>query len=285
MAKELENIASVTSVGNLPHKMEEAENAKAEVEAKILERVSLYSICRYLNLTVSFQNALLAETTEEWEQCEKKMKDVRSWIEKTKAALESVQNKKKPLRDQHALREKMLADVQIQKTKISLSLEKLQVRLFVYLCSNVYFPFLQLHFRSGIGGDSKITEAAEVLIEELNQLNQVIKDQSSQLEIAIAQVDRYQMEVQQLRQQIIQVEQQLRSLMTPTHLTHDREQAARDQQVGIAMFLYCSVDHMEMACPLSYLQPIRVFIVSNPVFDNYQKLFNSTRKIKQTKQK
>lgn len=41
MAKELENIANVTSVGDLPHKMEEAEIAKAEVEAKILERVSI----------------------------------------------------------------------------------------------------------------------------------------------------------------------------------------------------------------------------------------------------
>lgn len=167
------------------------------------------------------------------------MKDVRSWIEKTKTSLESPQNKKKPLRDQHALREKMLADVQIQKTKISLSLEKLQVRFTSYLFSNLYYYFLQLHFRSGIGGDSKVTEAAEALIEDLEQLNQTIKDQSSQLETAIAQVDRYQMEVQQLRQQIIQVEQQLRSLMAPTHLTHDREQSARDQQVGIDLF--CSV--------------------------------------------
>lgn len=44
MAKELENIANVTSVGDLPQKMEEAENAKAEVEAKILERVSTFII-------------------------------------------------------------------------------------------------------------------------------------------------------------------------------------------------------------------------------------------------
>lgn len=57
------------------------------------------------------------------------MKDVRGWIEKTRSSLDSQQNKKKPLRDQHALREKMLADIQIQKTKISLSIEKLQVSL------------------------------------------------------------------------------------------------------------------------------------------------------------
>lgn len=58
------------------------------------------------------------------------MKDVRSWIDKTKTNLESQQNKKKPLRDQHAIREKMLADIHIQKTKISLSVEKLQVNVF-----------------------------------------------------------------------------------------------------------------------------------------------------------
>lgn len=40
MARELDNIANVTTVGNLPQKMEEAETAKTEVEAKILERVT-----------------------------------------------------------------------------------------------------------------------------------------------------------------------------------------------------------------------------------------------------
>lgn len=39
MAKELDYIGSVTSVGDLPQKMEEAEESKTEVEAQILERV------------------------------------------------------------------------------------------------------------------------------------------------------------------------------------------------------------------------------------------------------
>ncbi|KAK9711342.1 hypothetical protein QE152_g25509 [Popillia japonica] len=144
MAKELDHIASVTSVGDLPQKMEEAEEAKVEVESKILAR-----------------NSLLQETSEEWEQCEKKIKDVRSWMDKTKSALESPQNKKKPLRDQHALREKLVNDCQIQKTKIGLSVDK-----------------LQLHFRSGIGGDSKVAESADELCSELDELNVAIKEQS-----------------------------------------------------------------------------------------------------------
>lgn len=76
---------------------------------------------------IFLQHALLNETSEEWEQCEKKLKDVRSWIDKSKLSLESTTNKKRPLRDQHALREKMLADIAIQRTKISMSVEKLQV--------------------------------------------------------------------------------------------------------------------------------------------------------------
>lgn len=56
------------------------------------------------------------------------MKDVRLWIDKSRQALESPQNKKRPLRDQLGLREKMISDITIQKTKISISVEKLQVR-------------------------------------------------------------------------------------------------------------------------------------------------------------
>lgn len=182
------------------------------------------------NTFYSLQNSLLQETSEEWEQCEKKMKDVRSWIEKTRSALESPQNKKKPLRDQHALREKLVNDCLIQKTKISLSVEK-----------------LQLHFKSGIGGDSKIADAADSLAQELDQLNGTIREQSRQLETAIAQVDQYQLEVQQLRQQILQVEQQLRSVINPTQLAHDSEQLLRDQQVGflskLTTYVFFCINH------------------------------------------
>lgn len=75
----------------------------------------------------------MQETTEEWEQCEKKIKDVKSWMDKSKTALESPQNKKRPLRDQHAIREKMVSDIHIQKAKISISVEKLQVCLYYLL--------------------------------------------------------------------------------------------------------------------------------------------------------
>lgn len=154
-------------------------------------------------------------------------------MEKTKAALENPQNKKKPLRDQHVLREKLVGDCQIQKTKISLSVEKLQVFPKHTLKELFKTPDFQLHFRSGIGGDSTVTHTADELLRDLDHLNLHIKEQSKQLEGAVAQVDQYQLEVQQLRQHIIQVEQQLRSVLNPTQLTHDSEQLVREQQVGV----------------------------------------------------
>lgn len=120
----------------------------------------------FLSFVIAFvsQNALLQETCEEWEQCEKKLKDIRTWMDKTKTTLESPQHKKKPLRDQLGLCEKLIADISIQRTKITLSVEKLQViftgiisfkqiRLLLILQSNIhkrtyskYFFFISFPF-------------------------------------------------------------------------------------------------------------------------------------------
>lgn len=196
MAKELDNIRQVTSTGDLPEKFTEAEEAKIQVEGQLLER-----------------NALLQETSEEWEQCERKMKEVRSWMEKARQTLDSPQNKKKPLRDQHAIREKMLSDIAIQKTKITISVEKLRV-----------------HFRSGIGGDKRITEIAEELLSELDVLYKTVKEETASLEVSLDQIDQYQQEIQKLRQKVVQVEQQLRTVLSPTYLPNNREKAIQEQQ-------------------------------------------------------
>lgn len=79
------------------------------------------------------QNALLHEACEEWEQFERKMKEIKLFIEKSYSAIESTANKKRTLREQHDLREKMLADITIQKKKSTLSTEKLQVNYLLYI--------------------------------------------------------------------------------------------------------------------------------------------------------
>lgn len=179
MGRELENIGQVTTVGDLPEKLAEAEEGKVQVEGQLLERVSLFRP-KFKLLSSGYQksilqNALLQEASEEWEQCERKMKDVRSWMEKAKQTLELPQNKKKPLRDQHAIREKMLSDIAIQKTKITISVEKLEV-----------------HFRSGIVGDNRVKNTADDLIAELNSLHNTVKEQTTSLEACLAQIDQYQ---------------------------------------------------------------------------------------------
>lgn len=69
----------------------------------------------------------------------------------------------------------MLSDIAIQKTKISFSVEKLQV-----------------HFKTGIGGDNKIAETADDMINELNLLNDTVKEQTASLESCLTQIDQYQ---------------------------------------------------------------------------------------------
>lgn len=96
-------------------------------------------------------------------------------MEKARQTLELPQNKKKPLRDQHAIREKMLSDIAIQKTKITISVEKLEV-----------------HFRSGIVGDNRVKDTADDLIAELNSLHSTVKEQTTSLEACLAQIDQYQ---------------------------------------------------------------------------------------------
>lgn len=91
--------------------------------------------------------------------------------------------------------------------------------------------FNQVHFRSGIGGDSKITSTAYDIIGNLESLESVVKQMAQNLEGSLSQVDEYQKQIQELRKQILQEEQQLRLVMAPTYLTNDREKAASEQQV------------------------------------------------------
>lgn len=110
MNKELEQIATSTgNVGDLSEKLDQADALKTEVEALLIER-----------------NAALAETCEEWDQCERKLKEARLFCDKTQESLAS-NGRKRALRDQHVACETIVADIAIQKEKIVLSLEKLEV--------------------------------------------------------------------------------------------------------------------------------------------------------------
>ena len=72
--------------------------------------------------------SLLQELTEEWEQCERKMRDVHAWCSTSRTALESQQARRRPLRDQLAFCEKMSSDNGIQRTRLAMAVDKLGVR-------------------------------------------------------------------------------------------------------------------------------------------------------------
>lgn len=79
------------------------------------------------------------------------MKEVRSWIEKARTNLESAPNKKRPIRDQLLLREKMVADIAIQKSKLSISVEKLQViKIYLSVFLKGFKQFTDLPTQTGI---------------------------------------------------------------------------------------------------------------------------------------
>lgn len=70
------------------------------------------------------------------------------------------------------------------------------------------------------------------IINELDQLNGMVKGRSTELEQSLTQLEEYQIQMQQLRQKIIQEEQHLRVVLAPTYLPHDRDTAMAEQQVS-----------------------------------------------------
>lgn len=64
----------------------------------------------------------------------------------------------------------------------------------------------------------------------------MVKGRSTELEQSLAQLEEYQSQMQQLRQKIVQEEQQLRVVLAPTYSPHDREAAISEQQVSVFVF-------------------------------------------------
>lgn len=67
---------------------------------------------------------------------------------------------------------------------------------------------------------------------DLDELSDLVKAKNNSLERTLAQLDTYQQQIQSLRQKILHEEQQLRLVLAPTYLPHDREKAVTEQQVG-----------------------------------------------------
>lgn len=96
-----------------------------------------------------------------------------------------------------------------------------------------------------MGGDPRLSENVDDLVRLLDGLGDVVKSKSQSLEQTVAQIDIYQQQMQTLRQRIIQEEQQLRLVMAPTYLPHDRERALAEQQVRKAARTVSNISETE----------------------------------------
>ena len=158
MERELKKIDAVGSSGDLSDKLSDVERQKSEIESSLMEK-----------------NATLQEMTEEWDQCEKKLREAKAWISKAHDNLDSLQNRKRPIRDQINLREKTLSDISIQKKRAEMALEKLKV-----------------HFREEITTEQDIQKLGGEIREELDSLADTVKTQVKTLEACLTQLDQYQ---------------------------------------------------------------------------------------------
>jgi len=195
MEKELKRIATVGSTGDLGDKLSDIEREKVDIESSLMEK-----------------NAILQEMTEEWDQCEKKLKETKTWIAKAHDGLDSLQNKKRPIRDQLNMRDKMLSDITIQRNRAVMALEKLKV-----------------HFREDITTEQDIQKLGKEISKDLDILSENIKDQCKTLEACLTQLDQYQQEIGLLRQQILGCEGELRTVSSPAYTAKDRDKALAEQ--------------------------------------------------------
>merc|ERR1712142_802863 len=199
MEKELKKISVIGSTGDLADKLSDAEREKVDIESSLMEK-----------------NAILQEMTEEWDQCEKKLKETRTWITKAQDNLDSLQNKKRPIRDQLNLRDKMLSDITIQRKRAVMALEKLKV-----------------HFREEITTEQDIQKLGREIAKDLDLLTESVKEQCKTLEACLTQLDQYQQEIGVLRQQILSCEGELRTVSSPAYTAKDRDKALVEQSVSV----------------------------------------------------
>jgi len=195
MERELKKINQVGSSGDLADKLSEVERVKGELEAQLMEK-----------------NAILSEMTEEWDQCEKKLKETKSWVAKARESLESLANKKRPLRDQLNMRDKMTSDIRVQSKRVTMALEKLKV-----------------HLREEVTKEQDIQKLGRAISEELVTLGEEVKASGGELEASLAQLDQYQSTIASLRQSILACEGELRTVSSPAYTARDRDKALAEQ--------------------------------------------------------
>eukprot|EP00096_Caligus_rogercresseyi_P014034 TRINITY_DN6581_c0_g1_i1.p1 TRINITY_DN6581_c0_g1~~TRINITY_DN6581_c0_g1_i1.p1 ORF type:complete len:736 (+),score=268.87 TRINITY_DN6581_c0_g1_i1:144-2210(+) len=199
MNKELTHINQICHSENLRDKLNEAEALKADTEGHLTEKT-----------------AMIQELTEEWDQCERKIKEVQAWMTDSRASLSgsaSSSGKKRSLREQFAQREKTFGDITIARTKINMALEKLKV-----------------HFQEDEDkSDNEVVTRVDQLNKSLGEFECELKEANAGLASCLSQLEAYQLDISRLRQNILTEEQALRSAMSPSYVVKNKEKALTEQ--------------------------------------------------------
>jgi hypothetical protein len=140
---------------------------------------------------LSLQNAMLAEMAEEWEQCENKLKESLTWVEKSRSNLNALSNRKRPIRDQLSLRERTQGEMSVQRTKVVMAVEKLKVH-FDSFRTNGHHTNSDSSEISWDGVERDVNVLGRMIESDLDTLQGEIRAQNSELEQCLTQLGQYQ---------------------------------------------------------------------------------------------
>ncbi|XP_028967016.1 nesprin-1 [Galendromus occidentalis] len=198
----INKIGDICDIADLLAILDADEEQQSSTESHLVEEVTL-----------------LNEMIEEWEQCERKIKEVTDWIGKCFSKLESPQGspqRNKNLREQLNMREKILKDVATQRTRLAMAIEKLLV-----------------HFkdRNYSGQENQMVLQVGELSLELARLQADVDQQCQTLSVCLSQEEQYQQDLQRLRQLLAMSERQLKIACSPAMSVQEKQEQLKLQQI------------------------------------------------------
>lgn len=110
----------------------------------------------------------------------------------------------------------------VQKTKVLMALEKLQV-----------------HLRTQASGQHQILTRGQSVQEELEVLHSQVEDQCETLQVCVSQEDQYSQDLQSLKHAISQADHQLKLATSPSVNEEEKEKLKELQQVcGNSLYIF-----------------------------------------------
>ncbi|XP_076321740.1 uncharacterized protein LOC143231084 [Tachypleus tridentatus] len=176
LVKVFGEIGSSCSVGQLGCQLDVIEDRQTRTENKLEQEVALFQ-----------------EMVEEWEQCEYKIKQAVDWVHKACRDLLAYQIEGKKLRERLTFTERLVADIAIQRAKVVLAVEKLEI-----------------HFHARSSSPEYMISTAQELAKKLDNFQEETKKECQHLLESVHLEEQYQQELAELRHLLLQKEHHLK---------------------------------------------------------------------------